>query len=84
MKIIGIPALVGQYDNYIWILHESHQAWVIDPGESAQVIDYLHKNKLELQAILITHFHHDHVKGIPKLKQAFPNTEVIGSEKTEN
>jgi len=84
MNIIGIPALVGSYDNYIWVLYESQQAWVIDPGESSQVIDFIDENNLTLQAILITHFHNDHVKGIPALKQAFPNAQVMGPEKTDN
>ncbi|MBN2865837.1 MAG: hydroxyacylglutathione hydrolase [Thiotrichales bacterium] len=84
MNIIGLPALVGTYDNYIWVLSQGEQAWVIDPGESSQVINYLEKNRLQLTGILITHFHHDHVDGIPALKQAFPNCHVYGPEKTEN
>lgn len=84
MNIIGIPALVGTYDNYIWVLFEEKKAWVFDPGEAPQVIDFLNKNDLELQAILVTHFHHDHVEGIPGLKQAFPNAQIYGPEKTEN
>jgi len=84
MNIIGIPALVGSYDNYIWVLYESNQAWVIDPGESPQVIDFLNENNLQLQAIFVTHFHHDHVEGIPGLKQAFPNIHVYGSQQTDN
>jgi len=84
MNIIGIPALVGTYDNYIWVLSESEQAWVIDPGESIQVIDYLNKHNLKLAGVLITHFHHDHVDGLPALKQAYPNCHVYGPEQTEN
>ena len=84
MNIIGIPALVGTYDNYIWVLYDSEEAWVIDPGESTQVIDFIKKKNLTLQAILITHFHHDHVDGIAALKQTFPKAHVYGPEKTEN
>lgn len=84
MNIIGIPALVGSYDNYIWVLSQSQRAWVIDPGESEQVIDYLSQNGLTLQGVLITHFHHDHVDGIPALKNAFPNCHIYGPQKTDN
>lgn len=84
MNIIGIPALVGSYDNYIWVLSQAEQAWVIDPGESKQVIEYLNKNRLQLKGVLITHFHHDHVDGIPALIQAFPDCHVYGPEQTEN
>ncbi len=82
MKIIALPALVGSYDNYIWILHNQTSAWVVDPGESAQVIEYLKSQKLQLKAILITHNHFDHVDGIVDIKQHFPLAQVYGPEKT--
>ena len=84
MKIIGLPALVGTYDNYIWVLYQDSKAWVIDPGESQQVIAFLKKHHLELQGILVTHHHFDHVDGIPALKQAYPKATVFGSQKTNN
>lgn len=84
MKITGIPALVGSYDNYIWVLYQDSKAWVVDPGESQQVIDFLNQNHLTLQGILITHHHFDHVEGVPVLKKAFPNATVYGPQKTEN
>jgi len=84
MTIIGLPALVGTYDNYIWLLYQAQKAWVIDPGESRQVIDFLQKNNLDLQGILVTHHHFDHVDGIPNLKAAYPEAIVYGPEKTDN
>ncbi len=84
MKIIGLPALVGTYDNYIWVLYQDTKAWVIDPGESQQVIDFLKQHDLELQGILVTHHHFDHVDGIPALKQTYPNATVFGGQKTNN
>lgn len=84
MTITGIPALVGSYDNYIWILYQDSRAWVVDPGESQQVIDFLKQHRLTLQGILITHHHFDHVDGIPALQQAYPNSSVYGPQKTDN
>ena len=56
-------------DNYIWVLHDERHAWVVDPGESAQVLDYLQKHGLVLQGILLTHHHSDHVCGVQALRQ---------------
>lgn len=84
MKIIGLPALVGSYDNYIWVLYQNQQAWVVDPGESKQVLAFLQQQGLQLQGVLITHFHHDHVSGIGALKAAFPQAKVYGSELPPN
>ena len=54
-------------DNYIWIIEEGTEAIVIDPGEAAQVIDYLEKKHLQLNSILLTHNHEDHIGGVQKI-----------------
>jgi hydroxyacylglutathione hydrolase len=64
IKIIPIPAFE---DNYIWLLHNSRHAVVVDPGDAAPVMDYLAKHDLTLSAILITHHHSDHIDGVPSL-----------------
>lgn len=84
MNIVGLPALVDTYENYIWILYEADKAWVVDPGESTQVIDFLNQNKLNLQAILITHTHFDHIDGVSALKVAFPEAVVYGPAKNQH
>lgn len=82
LQITGIPALTGTYDNYIWVLYKDQTAWVVDPGESRQVIDFLREHQLTLQGILVTHRHFDHVDGIEELINHSPNATVFGPEKT--
>lgn len=64
LHIIPIPAFD---DNYIWLLHNKIHAVVIDPGDAQPVIEALEKNNLTLSAILITHYHSDHIGGVAKL-----------------
>lgn len=50
------------------------KAYLIDPGaESQELLAYLEKMKLELEAVLITHAHLDHVGGIEMLYEKFPS-----------
>lgn len=63
-----IPALT---DNYIWLLHNGQQAWVVDPGEAAPVQAYLTQHSLALAGILLTHHHHDHTGGVDGLRQTW-------------
>ena len=65
MNLIAIPALS---DNYIWMLHNGHQALVVDPGDATPVISTLQACQLELAAILVTHHHADHTAGIAVLR----------------
>lgn len=78
MNIVGLPALVGTYDNYIWVIHNEKQAWVVDPGESLQVLDYLKQQQLTLQGILVTHRHFDHIDGIDAILEQNTSTPVYG------
>lgn len=57
-------------DNYIWMLHDGHQALVVDPGDEVPVLQALQAQHLQLQAILVTHHHADHVGGVDELRAA--------------
>jgi glyoxylase-like metal-dependent hydrolase (beta-lactamase superfamily II) len=46
--------------------------FVIDPGYNPRIfIDYILYNELDIQGILLTHHHYDHVGGVDKIKQYF-------------
>lgn len=66
LHVIPIPALS---DNYIWLLRQdgSNRAAVVDPGDAAPVIEYIEREGLTLESVLITHHHHDHTGGLEEL-----------------
>lgn len=59
--------------NYAWLLHDSQtkNAVIIDPGEFKPVSDTIKGKGLNLQSILITHFHSDHTGGVLALKEQY-------------
>jgi hydroxyacylglutathione hydrolase len=67
MNLLPLPAFT---DNYIWMLHNGRQALVVDPGDSAPVVQALEHLDLTLQAILVTHHHADHTGGVDALRDA--------------
>lgn len=64
LNVARIPAFE---DNYLWVIHDGKYAVAIDPGDATPVIDFLAAHDLQLQAILITHHHPDHIGGIAAL-----------------
>jgi hydroxyacylglutathione hydrolase len=75
MKLIALPAFA---DNYIWLLHTDRHAFVVDPGDSAPVLAWLHAHPgLQLDTILVTHHHADHTGGLSELV-AHTGARVLG------
>ena len=70
LTIQPIPAFD---DNYIWLLYDeqSHQAFVVDPGDATPVIHSLRELQLDLDGVMITHHHFDHVGGLEQLRAEF-------------
>lgn len=65
-------------DNYIWCIHDSENAVVVDPGDEKPVLSFLQEHGLSLAAILITHHHWDHVNGLKPLLSHYPQLPVFG------
>lgn len=78
VKISPIPVFS---DNYIWVLTQFPEklTWLVDPGESRTVIEYLEREDLSLKGILLTHHHQDHSGGIEELLNHFGQISVYGS-----
>jgi hydroxyacylglutathione hydrolase len=56
----------------------TRKAICIDPGEkSDELVEYIKANDLELQAIVLTHGHFDHIGGTSDLHKNFPDAEVL-------
>jgi len=66
---------LGSYRSNCYIVSEENKAFIIDPGyESDEIVKFIKKNELIIEAIYITHGHLDHVGGVRQLKLEFNPT----------
>jgi len=76
LHIYPLPAL---RDNYIWIIHDTVHAALVDPGDAKPALAFLHAQGLQPVALLITHHHGDHTGGNRQLLEQF-DVPVYGPE----
>ena len=71
-----LQALSAFNDNYMWCLNrDGGEALVVDPGEAGPVLAAADAG-LRPGAILLTHHHNDHVGGVARLLQRWPDLPV--------
>lgn len=59
----------NQLQNYIWLLEDcsNKEVIVVDPTEAQLVEDFCQQRGLTLTQIWLTHWHKDHIGGVPEL-----------------
>jgi glyoxylase-like metal-dependent hydrolase (beta-lactamase superfamily II) len=67
-----------QQNTRVLACEETGKAICVDVGDSApKIADFINENKLDLQAIALTHAHLDHIGGVSDLHELFPKAEII-------
>lgn len=78
MKIERFVNSIFNSNSYLLTNDSSTKVWVIDPGDSMQLITAI--NGRILNGILLTHSHFDHIYGINDLIKIYPDIKIYTSE----
>jgi glyoxylase-like metal-dependent hydrolase (beta-lactamase superfamily II) len=57
--------------------------WIVDCGDVPPLVDLISKiggDSLNIKGVLLTHVHYDHIYGLPRLKEMFPDIRVYTNE----
>ena len=71
------PIMVNTY----LVFDENGKAFLVDPGDySSQIADKIEEEKLDVEYILLTHGHADHIGGVDGFRKLLPNVKVVACE----
>lgn len=69
----------GPYEVNAYIVYdETKSAYIVDPGGyKPELNSFIVENELNLEYIVLTHGHGDHIGGVEQLKDLYPQVKVV-------
>ena len=84
MKIVNIPTGMLQANTYLVCDETSRLGFIVDPGGySKERKNIIEKNDIQIQYIVLTHGHGDHIGGVQEHLKDFPDAQVVCSRAEE-
>ncbi|NLY71228.1 MAG: MBL fold metallo-hydrolase [Clostridiales bacterium] len=70
-----------QVNCYLVIDDNTNKAFIVDPGgKDKKLLNYIEENKIDVEYIILTHGHGDHICGIEFFKEALPDAKIVANE----
>ena len=81
MKIIHYTTGPISVSTFVVYDEETKDCFILDPGGYKQeIVDKIRELELRPSYIILTHGHGDHIGGIARLKQEFPDIKVVANK----
>lgn len=83
LKLSHIVNSVFTSRTYILSMEGCRDVWLVDCGDVSPILDYI--STLDgmahtVKGVMLTHAHYDHIYGLPRLKELFPDVKVYTNE----
>lgn len=79
MEIVQYRNSIFSSNTYLLFIKEFKDVWLIDPGDTKQIIEWIEDNGKIVKGILLTHSHFDHIYGVNDLLEISPEINIYAS-----
>ena len=69
-------------NSYVIFKEEEKGVWVVDPGDSLQISNWLKDYDKTIKGILVTHYHIDHIYGVNDLCEEYRELKIYASKQS--
>lgn len=83
MKVTHIVNSIYASRSYLLINESCSEVWLVDCGDVKPLIDLISsyvEDSFLIKGVLLTHAHYDHMYGLPKMTDQFPEVKVYTNE----
>jgi len=80
MNVVKFTNKVLSSNSYIIHSDSEKHVWVLDPGDTEQILAWINTQKKTVKGILLTHSHFDHIYGVNNICETFPELIIYSSE----
>ncbi len=82
MKFLHYVTGPIEVNTYIAYDEDTNEGFIVDPGDYYPYITKdINQNNIHINYIVLTHGHGDHIGGVQKCKDTFPDAKIVASEK---
>ena len=84
MRITNLPSGMLSVNTYLAVDEETNKGIIVDPGGYNKALtNAVAENGTDIEYIIITHGHSDHICGVNEHKEEFPNAQVVAYKDEE-
>ena len=68
---------------YVLSERDGREFWIVDCGDVPPLVDLISSfggSSFDIKGVLLTHVHYDHIYGLPRLREMFPEVRVYTNE----
>ncbi|MGL4485016.1 MAG: MBL fold metallo-hydrolase, partial [Anaerovoracaceae bacterium] len=81
MRITNLPSGSLGANTYLVVDEETKKGFIVDPGGYLETMaKMVQVEGVDLEYIILTHGHGDHIGGVPEYKKQFPNVKIAASK----